>query len=110
MENYKIDKNYKNYDIYNQNINNNNYEDNNNKINNSNIEKSSLYNYMHISNNMFPRKIKPNLIRLMSQIFYNSEILEPILNYLDLIELSQFRALNHNILYIVHEYFKKREK
>jgi len=110
MENYKIDKNYQNYDIYNQNINNNNYEDNNNKINNSNIEKSSLYNYMHISNNMFPRKIKPNIIRLMNQIFYNSGILEPILNYLDLIELSQFRALNHNILYIVHEYFKKRVK
>ena len=110
IENYNIDNNYQNYDIYNQNINYNNYEDNYNKINNSNIEKSSLYNSIYISNNMFSRRIKPNLIRLMNQIFYNSEILEPILNYLDLIELSQFRALNHNILYIVHEYYKKRVK
>ena len=110
IENYNEDNNYQNYDIYNQNINNNNYEDNNNKINNSNIEKSSIYNSMYISNNMLSRRIKPNLIRLMNQIFYNSEILEPILNYLNLIELSQFRALNHNILYIVHEYYKKRVK
>ena len=109
IENYNVDNNYQNYDIYNQNINNN-FEDNNNKINNSNIEKSSLYNSMYISNNMFSRRIKPNLIRLMNQIFYNSQILELILNYLDLIELSQFRALNHNILYIVHEYYKKRVK
>ena len=108
-EKIEDDNNYQNYDIYNQNLNNNNYEENN-KINNSNVDKSSVYNSMYISNNMFSRRIKPNLIRLMNQIFYNGEILELILNYLDLIELSQFRALNHNILYLVHEYYKKRVK
>jgi len=110
IENYNIDSNNQNYDIYNKNINNNNYDNNNYKNNNSNIEKSSFSNSMFISNNMFSRRIKPNLIRLMNQIFYNSHILELILNYLDLIELSQFRALNRNILYLVHEYYKKRVK
>ena len=110
IENYNIDSNNQNYDIYNKNINNNNYDNNNYKNNNSNIEKSSFSNSIFISNNMFSRRIKPNLIRLMNQIFYNNQILELILNYLDLIELSQFRALNRNILYLVHEYYKKRVK
>ena len=108
-ENFNVDNNFQKYNLFNQNINNNNYEDNNN-FKNSNIDKSSLYNSLYSPNNLFSRRIKPNLIRLINQIFYDGEILEEILNYLNLIELSQFRALNHNILYLVHEYYKKRVK
>jgi len=89
--------------------NNNNYMDINGQSNLSNIEKISINNNSIYSNSFLSRRLKPNLIRLINQVF-NDEILYSILNYLDLIELTQFRALNRNILYLVHEYYKKRVK
>ena len=65
---------------------------------------------MHNSNSLYYIRVKPNLIRLINQVLYDSELLSTILNYLNLIELSQFRSLNHNILFLVHEYFKQRVK
>ena len=99
-----------NNDFNNKNIHNNNiHQDENSKNNFSNFEKFSMSNSIFNTNNLLSRRIKPNYMRLMNQVF-NSEILYSVLNYLDLIELSQFRALNRNILYLVHEYYKKRVK
>ena len=114
MEEFNDDKNnennFQNQDMYNLDINNN-YEESSDKKNNNINENSSAYiNSVYNSNSLFSIRIKPNLIRLINQIFYDSEILNPILNYLSLIELSQFRSLNRNILFLVHEYFKKRVK
>ena len=98
------ENNFQNNDNYNQNINNNYDENYQNNISSAYV--NSIYN----SNSLFSMRIKPNLIRLINQVFYNSEILDIILNYINLIELTQFRALNRNILFLVHEYFKKRVK
>ena len=98
------ENNFQNNDNYNQNINNNYDENYQNNISSAYV--NSIYN----SNSLFSMRIKPNLIRLINQVFYSSELLDTILNYLNLIELTQFRALNRNILFIVHEYFKKRVK
>ena len=99
---------YNNEEDLNINLNNNNYQENNIQSNLSNIEKVTLNNSIY-NNSFLTRKLKPNLIRLISQVF-NEEILYSILNYLDLIELSQFRALSRNILLLVHEYYKRRVK
>ena len=117
-ENINNENNFQNIVMDEENLNinnnNNNYEENSNKKNNNNnniIDNSSGYmNSMCNSNNLFYMRMKPNLIRLINQVFYDSEILNTILNYLNLIELSQFRSLNHNILFLVHEYFKQRVK
>ena len=92
----------------NSNINNNNFQDNNIQSNFSNIEKISLNNSTY-NNSFLSRRLRPNLIRLINQVFHD-EVLYSILNYLDLIELSQFRSLDRTILLIVHEYYKKRVK
>ena len=107
------ENNFQDLDIYNSDNNNimNNFEENINKNDNNNIENSSAYiNSIYNSNSMFSLRIKPNFIRIINQIFYDSDILNSILNYLNLIELSQFRSLNRRILFLVHEYFKKRVK
>ena len=103
IEMEEINENNDNDNNNNQNIKNNNFQNN---IDNSSIQANSLCN----SNSLFSIRIKPNLIRVINQIFYASDVLDTILNYLSLIELSQFRALNRNILFLVHEYFKKRVK
>ena len=92
----------------NLNLNNNNFQENNIQSNFSNIEKISMNNSIY-NNSFLSRRLKPNLIRLINQVF-NDENLYSILNYLDLIELSQVRALNRTILLLVHEYYKKRVK
>ena len=102
IDNENIDNDNENNIVINQNTNNN-FQNN---LENSSAYANSLYN----SNSLFSLRVKPNLIRLINQIFYDSDILNTILNYLSLIELSQFRALNRNILFLVHEYFKKRVK
>ena len=108
-EKQKQEFDYNNEEDLNINLNNNNYQENNNiQSNLSNIEKVTLNNSIY-NNSFLTRRLKPNLIRLISQVF-NDEILYSILNYLDLIELSQFRALGRNILLLVHEYYKRRVK
>ena len=97
-----------NEDDLNLNNNNNNFQENNIQSNFSNIEKISMNNSIY-NNSIFSRRLKPNLIRLINHVFHD-EIIYSILNYLDLIELSQFRALDRTILLLVHEYFKKRVK
>jgi len=106
--NEQLENENENEEDLNMNLNNNNYQENNIQSNLSNIEKISINNSIY-NNSFLSRRLKPNLIRLINQVF-NDEILYSILNYLDLIELSQFRALNRNILLIVHEYYKKRVK
>ena len=61
------------------------------------------------NNSFLSKRLRPNLIRLINQVFHD-EVVYLILNYLDLIELSQFRSLDRTILLIVHEYYKKRVK
>ena len=107
-EKQKQEFDYNNEEDLNINLNNNNYQENNIQSNLSNIEKVTLNNSIY-NNSFLTRRLKPNLIRLISQVF-NDEILYSILNYLDLIELSQFRALSRNILLLVHEYYKRRVK
>ena len=107
-EKQKQEFDYNNEEDLNINLNNNNYQENNIQSNLSNIEKVTLNNSIY-NNSFLTRRLKPNLIRLISQVF-NDEILYSILNYLDLIELSQFRALSKNILLLVHEYYKRRVK
>ena len=107
-EKQKQEFDYNNEEDLNINLNNNNYQENNVQSNLSNIEKVTLNNSIY-NNSFLTRRLKPNLIRLISQVF-NDEILYSILNYLDLIELSQFRALSRNILLLVHEYYKRRVK
>ena len=107
-EKQKQEFDYNNEEDLNINLNNNNYQENNVQSNLSNIEKVTLNNSIY-NNSFLIRRLKPNLIRLISQVF-NDEILYSILNYLDLIELSQFRALSRNILLLVHEYYKRRVK
>ena len=107
-EENKNEIDYDNEDDLKINLNNNNYQDNNIQSNLSNIEKLTINNSVY-NNSFLTRRLKPNLIRLISQVF-NDEILYSILNYLDLIELSQFRAVNRNILLLVHEYYKRRVK
>ena len=92
----------------NLNNNNNNFQENNIQSNFSNIEKISMNNSIY-NNSFISRRLKPNLIRLINQVFQD-QIVYSILNYLDLIELSQFRALNRTILLLVHEYYKRRVK
>ena len=115
-EEFSDNKNNKNHfqnnELNNLDANNENYNYEDNINNNNNIIKensSGFINSVYNLNNISVR-IKPSLIRLINQIFYNSDLLNVILNYLNLIELSQFRALNRNILFLVHEYFKKRVK
>ena len=115
-EEFSDNKNNKNHfqnnELNNLDANNENYNYEDNINNNNNIIKensSGFINSVYNLNNISVR-IKPSLIRLINQIFYNSDLLNLILNYLSLIELSQFRALNRNILFLVHEYFKKRVK
>ena len=107
-EKQKQEFDYNNEEDLNINLNNNNYQENNIQSNLSNIEKVTLNNSIY-NNSFLTRRLKPNLIRLIFQVF-NDEILYSILNYLDLIELSQFRALSRNILLLVHEYYKRRVK
>ena len=97
-----------NEDDLNLDNNNNNFQENNIQSNFSNIEKISMNNSIY-NNSIFSRRLKPNLIRLINHVFHD-EIIYSILNYLDLIELSQFRALDRTILLLVHEYFKRRVK
>ena len=106
------ENNFQDLDMYNSDNNNIiNYDENSNKNDNNIIENSSAFiNSVYNSNSIFSLRIKPNLIRIINQIFYDSDILSTILNYLNLIELSQFRSLNRRILFLVHEYFKKRVK
>ena len=111
-DNKNNENHFQNDELNNLDANNENYnlEDNiNNNINIIKENSSGFINSVYNLNNISVR-IKPSLIRLINQIFYDSDLLNMILNYLNLIELSQFRALNRNILYLVHEYFKKRVK
>ena len=113
--NYEEEKNIEQFEEDNEddlnlnlNNNNNNFQENNIQSNFSNIEKISMNNSIY-NNSFLSRRLKPNLIRLINQVFHD-EIIYSILNYLDLIELSQFRALDRTILLLVHEYYKKRVK
>lgn len=87
----------------------NNIENNNNNLINNN-ENTSMNNSVYLSKSIMGGRIKPNTIRLINAIFYNQEIMETILNYLNLIEISQIRGINHDLLFLVHEYYKKRVK
>ena len=111
-DNKNNENNFQNEELNNSDVNNNYYFENNINKNNNNIKENSsgFMNSFSNLNILFPIRIKPNIVRLINQIFYNGDLLTPILNYLSLIELCQFRALNSNILYLVHEYYKRRVK
>ena len=76
---------------------------------------SSSSSYLKNNNNIdiflsIPNRIKPNFIRLSNKIFNDSSLLQSILNYLNILELNNIRRINHNILLLVHEYYKTRIK
>ena len=73
----------------NESINNNNF--NNNILNRRKKSKKNSY-----------------IAFFANFIFYKEELLNIILNYLNISELSIFRSINHNILNLVHKYLKIR--
>ena len=78
-EKQKQEFDYNNEEDLNINLNNNNYQENNIQSNLSNIEKVTLNNSIY-NNSFLTRRLKPNLIRLISQVF-NDEILYSILSF-----------------------------
>ena len=80
---------------------------------NPNINTSSSYLKEKSSINIsfsIPTRIKPNLIRLSNKIINDLSLCQYILNYLNILELNNMRKINHNMLLLVHEYYKKRIK
>ena len=57
-----------------------------------------------------PSRLKPSLIRLSNKIIYDLSLFQSILNYLNIFELNNIRRINHKLLLLIHEYFKKRIK
>lgn len=87
--------------------------DNKDNLSSSNGSLNNLKNNMNnniINNfsNYIIRKKNSYSICLLNYIFYNEEFLHPILNYLSIKELANFRRINHNILNLIHQYLKER--
>jgi len=83
----------------------------NNEFNQENSSSSYLKDKIDISVYIsIPKRIKPNLIRLSRKILNDLSLCQWILNYLNIFELNHMRRINHNILSIIHQYYKKRIK
>ena len=78
----------------------------NNSSSSSYLKKKNSIDY----NFSIPTRVKPNFIRLSNQIFNDLSLFQSILNYLNIFELNNIRRINHNLLLIVHEYYKRRIK
>ena len=73
-----------------------------------NLKNNMNNNIINNFSNYIIRKKNSYSICLLNYIFYNEEFLYPILNYLSIKELANFRRINHNILNLIHQYLKER--
>ena len=75
-----------------------------------NFLKNNINN--NLLNNNYSRYKKPQknsyVNNIINSVIYNQELLNQILNYLNIIDLSNFRAVNRPILNLIHIYFKTR--
>ena len=75
-----------------------------------NFLKNNINN--NLLNNNYSRYKKPQknsyVNNIINSVIYNQELLNKILNYLNIIDLSNFRAVNLPILNLIHIYFKTR--
>ena len=78
-----------------------------NEINNNNETRSVQYSTSSVYTRVVNR-IRPKFFKLLNQVITSH--FDPILNYLDLLDLCSIRATSHFFLSIVHEYYQKRLK
>lgn len=72
---------------------------------------NNIKNNINIINNFssyIKRKKNSYILSLTNYILYNEQYFFPILNYLNISELSNFRGVNHYLLNLIHKYYKIR--